>query len=532
MQNKVIHRPCSISHMRKTLLIFIVSMLMIDFIHAQYFSKIIDHDTFGQCQHYSVFPRQDYIYVIGDYQDSSRSNLIPFWTKFDYNGNRIGFDTLWDPLYDYRFIANSVFHFYNDSDSISYLLQHRFVNDTGAYLSYILKMNIQTGKILKTNTFIDDTFGIAISLNYDSTKNSLLLGTFSYDDPNKIEILELNKELKLFNRIIIKENENKRIVPLWIKRLSDSLYQIVGISHDRQNIYTSRMTQWIIDINGDIITTKLLNSSVPVSRYLLPDRTIHQRKDGDFVMAPDFYVGYYNNIKIDNFFSHPIRVSSNFDTIRWEIMMYNKAETEIQSPYHFYWELISTKHDSEYIVLGQGSSTYGTMILYKFSYNGDSLWYKRYIPGDAVKDSLGWVSGSQIAVSPRGGLVVVGALYDDRYKRIRSYIMHLDDDGCLIPGCNEVVTTQDLKLGKTKPFKIFPNPFTEQLQILSRWHEAGPLHFQLIDLNGKIVWSSTHYCQSGDQLFWSLESVPAGNYILQITDGNKKILQAEKLIRI
>lgn len=532
MQNKVIHRPCSISHMRKTLLIFIVSMLMIDFIHAQYFSKIIDHDTFGQCQHYSVFPRQDYIYVIGDYQDSSRSNLIPFWTKFDYNGNRIGFDTLWDPLYDYRFIANSVFHFYNDSDSISYLLQHRFVNDTGAYLSYILKMNIQTGKILKTNTFIDDTFGIAISLNYDSTKNSLLLGTFSYDDPNKIEILELNKELKLFNRIIIKENENKRIVPLWIKRLSDSLYQIVGISHDRQNIYTSRMTQWIIDINGDIITTKLLNSSVPVSRYLLPDRTIHQRKDGDFVMAPDFYVGYYNNIKIDNFFSHPIRVSSNFDTIRWEIMMYNKAETEIQSPYHFYWELISTKHDSEYIVLGQGSSTYGTMILYKFSYNGDSLWYKRYIPGDAVKDSLGWVSGSQIAVSPRGGLVVVGALYDDRYKRIRSYIIHLDDDGCLIPGCNEVVTTQDLKLGKTKPFKIFPNPFTEQLQILSRWHEAGPLHFQLIDLNGKIVWSSTHYCQSGDQLFWSLESVPAGNYILQITDGNKKILQAEKLIRI
>jgi hypothetical protein len=58
------------------------------------------------------------------------------------------------------------------------------------------------------------------------------------------------------------------------------------------------------------------------------------------------------------------------------------------------------------------------------------------------------------------------------------------------------------------------------------------LHFQLIDLNGKIVWSSTHYCQSGDQLFWSLESVPAGNYILQITDRNKKILQAEKLIRI
>ena len=84
--------------MKKTLLLFIASILLIDFINAQYFSN----DTFGQSQHYSVFPRQDYIYVIGDYQDSSRSNLIPFWTKFDYNGNRIGFDTLWDPLYDYR----------------------------------------------------------------------------------------------------------------------------------------------------------------------------------------------------------------------------------------------------------------------------------------------------------------------------------------------------------------------------------------------------------------------------------------------
>ncbi|MCC7025795.1 MAG: T9SS type A sorting domain-containing protein [Saprospiraceae bacterium] len=518
--------------MKKTLLIFIASILLIDFIHAQYFSKIIDHDTFGQSQHYSVFPRQDYIYVIGDYLDSSRSNLIPFWSKFDYNGNRIGFDTLWDPLYDYRFIANNFFQFLNESDSICYFSQHRFVNDTGAYLSYILKLNIQTGKILKTNFFIDDTFGIVISLNYDSTKNTLLLGTFSYNEQNKIEILELNNELNLINRIIIKEIDSKRIAPYWIKRLSDSLYQIVGISHDLQNIYSSRMTLWIVDRDGKILSSKLLNSSVPLSRYILPDRIIHQRKDGDFVMAPDFYVGYKNNVKIDKLFSHPVRVSSNFDTIRWEIMMYNKAETEIPSPLQFYWELISTKHDSEYIVLGQGSSTYGTMILYKFSYIGDSLWYKRYIPGNAVKDSLGWVSGSQIAISPRGGLVVVGALYDDRYKRIRSYIMHLDDDGCLIPGCNEVVTTQDLKLGKAKPFKIFPNPFTDQLQILCRWHEAGPLHFQLIDLNGKTVWSSTHYCQSGDQLFWSLESVPAGNYILQITDRNNKILQSEKLIRI
>lgn len=148
MQIKVIHRPCSISHMRKTLLIIIVSMLMIEFIHAQYFSKIIDHDTTGQCKHYMVFPKQDYIYVLGDYIDSARIAIRPFWAKFDYQGNRIAFDTLWDFKYNNFFEISYSDAFTTTSDSIIYFCGARKVTTSDTYLdNYLVEFNIYTGKV-------------------------------------------------------------------------------------------------------------------------------------------------------------------------------------------------------------------------------------------------------------------------------------------------------------------------------------------------------------------------------------------------
>lgn len=373
-------------------------------------------------------------------------------------------------------------------------------------------------------------------MQYDNIENELIVGTFSYTDHSKIEVLELDSNLNIGRRIIVRFDEQKNITPYWLKKKKTNEYQIIGDIGDNGNasefVKTVKLMQFKMDTVGKLTSFKQLETSVNLSSWLFPLRKVHERIDGDFVIAASLLVPRVIGTKDGNLFSHPVRASPNFDTIRWEMKMYDKPD--YLYPYQNYKEIISIKNDSEYIVSGDEIDSLRTdaFILYKISYNGDSIWYKRYIPGDAQRKDLPINQPNMMATSPRGGLVIAGEVGDWRNNKFRSFLMYIDDDGCLIPGCNEVVTSQDLKFGKTKPFKIFPNPFTDQLQILSRWHEAGPLHFQLIDLNGKIVWSSTHYCQSGDQLFWSLESVPAGNYILQITDGNKKILQAKKLIRI
>ncbi len=533
MQNSVIQSPYSISHMKKTILIFIANMLLINFIHAQYFSKIIDHDSTGQCKHYMVFPKQDYIYVIGDYIDSARIAIRPFWAKFDYQGNRIAFDTLWDFKYNNYFVLNSSYAFTTKSDSIVYISSLRIVDNPSKYDNYLFEMNIYTGKLLTTNTIDYETYGLVVTMQYDTIKNNIVAATTSNEDHSKIEALELDSNLNIGRRIIVRFDEEKNVTPYWIKKKNNNEYQIIGeIGSKGEMEKTVKLVQFKADTTSKLTSFKQLETSVNLSSWLFPVRKVHERLDGDFVIAPSLLVPQVIGTRDWNFFSHPVRANANFDTIRWERKMYNKPDYFY--PYQNYKEIISIKHDSEYIVSGDESDSLRTdaFILYKISSNGDSIWYKKYIPGDAKPQDLGINLPNMIAPSPRGGLVIAGEVGDWRNRKFRSFLMYIDDDGCLIPGCNEVVSIQDLKLGKAKPFKIFPNPFTEQLQILSRWQEAGPLHFQLIDLNGKIVWSSTHYCQSGDQLFWSLESVPAGNYILQITDRNKKILQAEKLIRI
>ncbi len=520
--------------MKKTLLLFIASILLIDFIHAQYFSKIIDHDSTGQCKHYMVFPKQDYIYVLGDYIDSAEIVIRPFWTKFDYQGNRVAFDTLWDYKFKNYFEISSSDAFATKSDSIIYFSFARKITNGPNYLdNYLVEINIYTGKIIRTNYFSSDSFGINVTMNYDTLSSLLIAATFSYEDRSKIEVMELDSSLKIVRRIIVRFDENKSVVPYWVAKKNDYEFEIIGHIGDFGQIEkTVKLMKFKVDTSNILKAFKQLETSVNLSSWLFPLRKVEERVDGDFVIAATLLVPHVIGTKDANLFSHPVRANSNFDTVRWEKKMYEKPDYLF--PYQFYTELISIKHDSEYIVSGHEWDSLRTeaFILYKISSDGDSVWYKRYIPGDAERKDLFSNRPNMIAPSPRGGLVIAGEVGDWRNRKFRSFLMYIDDDGCLIPGCNEVVSTQDLKLGKAKPFKIFPNPFTDQLQILCRWHEAGPLHFQLIDLNGKTVWSSTHYCQSEDQIFWSLERVPAGNYILQITDRNKKILQAEKLIRI
>ncbi len=289
-----------------------------------------------------------------------------------------------------------------------------------------------------------------------------------------------------------------------------------------------------IDFNGNIQYFKELESSVPLGEWLINNYRIIEMKDGDFIIGGNYLVNYIPTERDANLFAHPVRVNPNFDSIRWELKMYDKPNYVY--PYQFYNGLISINNEKEYIGYGDDLDTVsGGCILYKFNEDGDSLWYKRIIPGDAKRDSLGWVPTYMAAESPRGGIIVVGCVHDQRqpnYKAIRSYILYLDDDGCLIPDCNKTVAAKDIENGKAKYFKVWPNPIKDHLQVLCNYDYKQRYSFTLINIQGSVIWSRIISCQKSDQIFWSIEDIPSGNYYLQIQDGYNKIVQVEMLIKL
>lgn len=505
-------------------------------LQGQGFSKIIDYDPTGQCKHYLVCPKQDYIYVFGDYIDSARTIIRPFWAKYDYNGQRIKFDTLWDDKYKDPIIFDQSMPYVFQSDSVIIFKAQRKNNDkSSSYnLNNILKINMNNGHLIASTMINVDTLGIVNAMSFDSLTNSLIISTFSYENRNMINLLEYDSSLNITYHSKLILDSNYSFIPTYIRKKQDN-YLLIGTSYVyNKSLSTIAYFCVNVDFNGNIQYFKELESSVPLGEWLLNNYRNVERKDGDFILGGNYLVNYLPTERDANLFAHPVRTNANFDTIRWELKMYDKPN--YLYPYQFYNGLISINNEKEYIGYGDDLDTLsGSCVLYKFNEAGDSLWYKRIIPGDAKRDSLGWVPTYMAAESPRGGIVVVGCVYDNRkanYKSIRSYIMYLDDDGCLVPDCNKPVTVNDIENGRAKYFKVWPNPINEQLHVLCNYERDQKYIFTLINFEGSVVWNRIISCHKSDQIFWSIEDIPTGNYYLQIQDGYNKIVQVEKLIKL
>ncbi|MDQ3143100.1 MAG: T9SS type A sorting domain-containing protein [Bacteroidota bacterium] len=519
----------------KLIFVFYFVLLISTSLVGQGFSKIIDYDPTGQCRNLYVFPGHDYIFTIGDYIDSARVAIRPFWAKYDYNGKLLKFDT----LNDYRDLG--IFQFgngenqYTEVNDSTIILSAGKYNPNASYLdNYILKINLNNGHIIESTYINTDTFGFVSCLSYDNLRNTIIAGTGSYEIKNKIEILEFNDKLNLIHRVIARIDSTQAFAPYYIRKVN-GLYKVVGETSTRSKaISTIGYFTSEIDSIGNIQYFKKLKSSVPLSGWTLGNKRIYERQDGDFILGGSYLVNYLPTQRDENVFAHPVRVNSNFDSIRWELKMYYKPN--YLYPYQFYNGLISINNEKEYIGYGDDLDTLsGSCVLYKFNEDGDSLWYKRIIPGDAKRDSLGWVPTYMAAESPGGGIVVVGCVYDQRrpdYMVIRSYIMYLDYDGCLIPDCNNIVSAKDIEEGNKKYFNVYPNPMSGQIQVLCNYEHEQKYNFTLLNIQSIKVWERIISCHQSDQIFWSIEDIPSGNYFLQIKDEHGKILQLEKLIKL
>ncbi|MFZ1516588.1 MAG: T9SS type A sorting domain-containing protein, partial [Saprospiraceae bacterium] len=171
-------------------------------------------------------------------------------------------------------------------------------------------------------------------------------------------------------------------------------------------------------------------------------------------------------------------------------------------------------------------------IIFKSNLNGDSLWTRDLQPLGWDSTRAWWMSMESIRTTPYNTLIVCGRVSDGSEEVIKGWLLHLDSEGCLVPGCDKVVSNTDIQSGKEKAFAIYPNPsVSNHLYLLSRIGDQSKVTLELIDLSGKVLHTSHFNPQLGTQYLLQFPSdLLNGEYLLKIQ--GKAYHQIEKIVVI
>jgi hypothetical protein len=144
-----------------------------------------------------------------------------------------------------------------------------------------------------------------------------------------------------------------------------------------------------------------------------------------------------------------------------------------------------------------------------------------------------------IALTDDGGLIIAGAAFSEDLSEDQNFwLLKLDSMGCLIPGCDTLITLiMELPYDKAG-ILVYPNPVTTEaiVQItLNDVADTDNLVCELTNISGRVVKQievgSSHYALNGNKLTFPLrrENLQPGVYLLQIKT-NSAVLGVTKIL--
>ncbi len=117
--------------------------------------------------------------------------------------------------------------------------------------------------------------------------------------------------------------------------------------------------------------------------------------------------------------------------------------------------------------------------IFKFDLNGDSLWHFRNDMDWSLGDHLAYET-TGMEVMPSGSIVACGYVRYLGTNIQKGFLLKIDKNGCLIPGCRE---TSSVKTDEVGDIDIFPNPARDVVNV----KVSQPATITLNDLQGRIV---------------------------------------------
>jgi hypothetical protein len=150
----------------------------------------------------------------------------------------------------------------------------------------------------------------------------------------------------------------------------------------------------------------------------------------------------------------------------------------------------------------------GTGCIFKFSPDGDSLWMHHYT-GVFSADYGALNDLVDVDEVPGGGFVACGNGVGLVPYTLRGWVIKLDADGCLNPGCITAIDENE----KIDQFKIYPNPSKDLLNI-SAPHEIK--FYRIFGSDGNMV-------GQGNAFPINISSYASGMYFIEIRTKSERV---------
>lgn len=153
----------------------------------------------------------------------------------------------------------------------------------------------------------------------------------------------------------------------------------------------------------------------------------------------------------------------------------------------------------------------------KLDAEGDTLWTR--------KDTVVWNSEIRYGTATQGGIVAlpsgntIGAgytnYYSEAYTRSYAFLIKLDKDGCIIPGCRPPVSTTTTQY--IPEVKVFPNPATDQIYVRAE----NPFSLEVYDASGKIYFRRQ---EQGKEISIDASLFSEGMYFLRMRFDDERVV--------
>jgi|GEM_PF-945497 len=357
-------------------------------------------------------------------------------------------------------------------------------------------------------------------------------------------------EIPWFNGFIMKTDGEGNF--LWLKKYYHLQYQVIFMSvvpMPDGGIVAAGSRQWLGTNGNDFdwfaLRTDSIGNEIWRKAWGTPqedhDIMINLASDGNLLVS-GFSLDPASNPLNFVGFHYAAKLNSSNGSVMWE--RYIAPSVQNSLPY----KILETS-DGEIIVGGNRRTNFPIVeeepwyefrgSLWKLSAEGDSLWLRTYAFADGHPCHF-----RDVIETPDGGFAAVGvAEVSPGYVSDDTWVVKVDEHGCLVPGCHLInVEEVETKGGR---MMVFPNPVRGVLNVYLETSASPPTSasggrgesptMSLIDVNGKVV-KQWRVGGSPTTYIADVSGLEAGVYVLRYESppapqrGDRGVVLTEKVI--
>ena len=510
-------------------------------LHAQNtFSRVVEYgETINRAT--AVASDSSGIYIVG------RAQKLPSYTSpihitcFSHTG-----DVLWNTIFTIDSAHINLYYERHIELTSSSLVFH-FTPKSGIdRASRTIVLDKDTGELQEEHVFdrYFDGAWVNFALDFDiNGESDLAIAQYSLDlasEKARFEVLIIKDDLDTARYSL--HDEDLWTVAEQVEWINDSILIVAGIQYSLHSWEDLNRTNKILlrklNDSGDLLWS--FSSRIFDSRDTLISgvNEVIYNSDNTILIAtseriresryPDrFTVGRPLIVKIDEFGEEVWSSNLEFDT-------YSASSNRPDA-------MIRSSDDNAYIIAGTYDSRNDryelidsidyerSAYIVKLSEDGNVIW-KRFFRHPHPDLSAIHILNDAAVAEDNGYLMTGGfSLMDTVFQTDvvwSSWLIKLDEYGCLIPGCQEIPTSLE-ENRVLENILIYPNPASNQIYIYQS-HD-GKLNYDLLSSQGKVLRKFKISTASTNYIL-DINTLPIGHYFLRISDENSKEQLVKKII--